>query len=605
MMKLRFDIRYFLGAGLATALLFVLACGASEEATPTPVPPTPTIQPPPPLVTATPTPAAVDTPTPPPAADQPKYGGSVSISVTSQGSFDPYHLDSQFRWTTLGSVGNVWGQLLRVNPTDRVTVEGDLVESWTTSADGTEWVLKLREGVTDHGGEPFTAEDAFWQIIRIVERPNGVHGNYQGCMRTFIKPVWDDNGNPVADGGAEITGPMELTIRLKAPRGAFVACFTSGFQSAQPSRIVKPIDTAAGGEYRDLRSDEVVGYGPFMFKDFQQDTFVTWERNPDYFRDGRPYLDEVTMLVIPDAATRTASFRANRIDMFRIFETMSKRDADALVAEGDAVFPIVLAMGWRGAELNAKKPPFGPLDDPDAKLIRQAVQMTVDRGAVNDLSKDGIGHIALPYFIGWTWIRTPDQWFEALPGFDPDPMVKEGLIAEAQGIMEGLGYGPDNRISVNYIGTSSSKAEMEVVAQQLEDIYIDVEVIIVDGATRQSRIEAGDFNMENESKGASFPDPDAFNDIIFHDFEDGGFNYTGWSSPEWKALHEQQVLAVTEETRAPFLQQMADILYEDAAYIGLVRPGLLQGHRANWNGWVKPEHHASNFTLENVWLSDA
>ena len=37
---------------------------------------------------------------------------------------------------------------------------------------------------------------------------------------------------------------------------------------------------------------------------------------------------------------------------------MSKRDADALVAEGDAVFPIVLAMGWRGAELNAKKPPL-------------------------------------------------------------------------------------------------------------------------------------------------------------------------------------------------------------------------------------------------------
>ena len=152
-MKQRFDLRlrYFLGVGLAMALLFVLACGPSEEDTPTPVPPTPTIQPPPPLVTATPTPSMQDTPTPPPG-DQPQYGGSINISVTSQGSFDPYHLDSQFRWTTLGSVGNVWGQLLRVNPTDRVTIEGDLVESWTTSADGTEWVLQLRDGVTDHGG---------------------------------------------------------------------------------------------------------------------------------------------------------------------------------------------------------------------------------------------------------------------------------------------------------------------------------------------------------------------------------------------------------------------------------------------------------------------
>ena len=232
-MKVRFSMKQVFGVLIAVGLLTALACGSSEDDTPTPRPPTPTIQPPPALVTATPTASAAATPDVP-SGEQALYGGIVNPVVNSHGSFDPYHVDSQFRWTTLGSVGNVWGQLLRVNLTDRVTIEGDLAESWTVSSDGTQWVLKLREGVMDHDGFPFTAEDAFWQIVRIVEQPNGLHGNYQGCMRSFIKPIWDDNGNTLSNGGAEITGNMELTIRLTAPRGAFAACFTSGFQASQP-----------------------------------------------------------------------------------------------------------------------------------------------------------------------------------------------------------------------------------------------------------------------------------------------------------------------------------------------------------------------------------
>jgi len=605
-MRMRFGMRQLLGVLMSAVLLTVLACGSSEEETPTPKPPTPTIKAPPPLVIATPTASTAVVPVVP-AGDQPVYGGVVKPVVNSHGSFDPYHVDSQFRHTTLGSVGNVWGQLLRVNLKDRVTIEGDLAESWKVTDDGATWILKIREGVKSHTGSAFTAEDAYWQMVRIVERPNGLHGNYQGCMRAFIKPIWDDNDKPLANGGAEVTGPMEMTIRLNAPSGAFPACFTSGFQAAVNSNVVKPIDTAVGGEYRDLDpfAGEVDGYGPFKFKGAVIDTFVSWERNENYYNEKLPYLDGVTIPVIPDASTRTAAFRAGQIDMMQVFETMPKRDADALVKEEGAVFPIVLAMGWRGIELNATKPPFGPLNDPDAKTIRQAVQATINREQVNELSKDGIGHIALPYFIGWEWIRTPAEWFAAAPGFDPDPAVKAKLIAESKAAMEGLGYGPSNRISVNYLCGNSARNECEVASQQLKEIYIDADVIILDGASQRERLQKGDFDMENESKGASFPDADAFNTVIYKPYKEGGFNYTGWTNPEWDALLEKEVLAVSEAERAPLLRQMADIFYEDSAFIGLVRPGLLEGHGGNWRGWVPPAHHASNFSFENVWLDNS
>lgn len=601
---------------IATVLVAVLLFGACAVPTPPPAPtlaPAPTLIPapaqvvvpttvptPPPGVTAVPSPAAAPTPQPV-AGDQPIYGGKVLIGTPEFGSFDPLHSLAGFHWATLGASSNLWGQLLRVNPEDRRTVEGDLVESWELLESGAEWRLQLREGVMDHGGEPFTAEDAFWSVVRVIERPNGVHANYQGCMRVFVNPVWDEEGNPLPDAGAEITGPMELTVRLQAPRGAFASCLVSGFQVVQPSRITKPLDTAAGGTYRDMdpANGEMIGYGPFKLESVTIDTVEKWTRNDDYFREGRPYLDGVEILIIPDKSTRIAAFKADRINMFQIFESISQRDVADLEQSG-GVFPIVLAMGWRGMELNLMRPPLGPQDDAGAKSIRQAIQMAVNRQQVNSLSYDGVGHVALPYFIGWDWIRSEQDWYEALPGFDPDPQVKESLVAEAKQMMEAAGFGPDNLLDLVLIG--GVRNDMEIMEQQLREIHIDVEVQIVDEASRDERGKNGDYDLFFESKGATFPDPDAFNTVTYEDWREGGFNYTGWNNPRWRALLDREVVQISNEDRAPLLREMADIFYEDAAFVGVVRPGLRPGYRDYFRGWVPPPHHASTYPLENVWF---
>ena len=60
--------------------------------------------------------------------------------------------DGQFDWGNLGMIGNVWSTLIRVSPQDRVTIEGDLAESWTTSPDGMEYSFKIRSDVVDPRG---------------------------------------------------------------------------------------------------------------------------------------------------------------------------------------------------------------------------------------------------------------------------------------------------------------------------------------------------------------------------------------------------------------------------------------------------------------------
>ena len=59
---------------------------------------------------------------------------------------------------------NVLSGLTHINP--ELAAEGDLAEDWSVSDDGKEWTFRLREGLTFHNGDPFTAEDVVFTYNR-------------------------------------------------------------------------------------------------------------------------------------------------------------------------------------------------------------------------------------------------------------------------------------------------------------------------------------------------------------------------------------------------------------------------------------------------------
>ena len=38
-----------------------------------------------------------------------------------------------------------------------------------------------------------------------------------------------------------------------------------------------------------------------MLKEFNRDQSLVWEKNPNYWREGQPYLDGIEVTIIPDA----------------------------------------------------------------------------------------------------------------------------------------------------------------------------------------------------------------------------------------------------------------------------------------------------------------
>lgn len=596
--------RRLLAAGIAVGLLTVLACGSAEEAEPAA---TPTATPLPALPTVVAQPTATAEPTMAPTGDEPQYGGRIGKSEVNINIFDPHNSRAGYG-LQLGMVGNLFSQLVRIPLDTRTGAEGDLAESWEISGDGSEYTFTLRDAV-DHEGNALDADDIYANMLRYVERINGVSVRRQGCVRNYVAPIYEgDSMAMAANPGAEVIDDKTILIRLVGPRAAFIPCMTGGFVVFHADTYITPIDTEEP-ENRDLNpaEGELGGeFGPFKFESFEIDNFFKVERNENYFREGLPYLDGIDIFAVPDESARVAAFKSGQIHTSCTWVCFGKANVDSIVADlPDTVVPHLVTIGYRSYQINTRREPFGPPGDPAADTLRRAINLAVDRDIVNKLAFDDIGFLSPPYYVGWDYIYTEDQWRQ-FEGFARNE-DKGPEIELAKQLMEGLGYGPDNRLKTTTLSAPAGQGlrENEALQTLLSEIYIDVEVIKLDWATRSAQLESYDFDIFSDSVGATFVDPDVYHTNIFFLFEDGSRNRTGHLPDGWKELHDQQTALQSLEERAPILRQMAQLAIADNFMLGTIRPALQQPHRGNWRNYTPPVLDGSNFSYETLWLDQS
>ena len=74
----------------------------------------------------------------------------------------------------------------------------------------------------------------------------------------------------------------------------------------------------AGANGNDLSKKEAtIGSGPFKLAEWKRGSYIHLVKNPDYFKPGLPYLDEIYLRVIPDAASRAVAFERGTVDVLR------------------------------------------------------------------------------------------------------------------------------------------------------------------------------------------------------------------------------------------------------------------------------------------------
>ena len=511
----------------------------------------------------------------------PQYGGTL----VQMDTVDPPYFDHH-RGRTIANLiifSNVHGNLLNTDTQTRSELVGDIATDWSISSDGLTYTFDVREGIVTHKGNSFDATDVAYNVNRLLEQPNDKPLPRGGCLRA------------AADGASAIDA-LQVEITLAAPVSSFIQCISMAYMLFQPKAILQEIDGPGAG--RDLTLEEMDGMGPFQLDKWEVDSMISLKKNANYYKEGRPYLDEYQLAVLPDASTRIAAFRTGRVDMVPPFSTPKKPDVDAMKeALGDKVtFQQILAPGWRGFIANQNK---APLDD---VRVRQAINIGLDRYEFNQLNFDGIGFLSAPYLGMFDWIYSFDEYF-TWPGYRSvvSGQVEEDLIT-AQNLMKEAGYGPDNMLKTTVNCGTNANDECAVLKPQLKEFYIDVEIIRKDRGARLTDANNMDFELWHESKGIEYGDPDAYHSLLY--LPTSGINYTDWENADFSAGYEQQKGLLDLEKRGAALRDMADILYNDPVWIGVLRPSLNHGWWSYVNGYVPPNFHQATYRYDQVWLDN-
>ena len=200
----------------------------------------------------------------------------------------------------------------------------------------------------------------------------------------------------------------DYTVRfdLNGPNGFFLDIFTV-YQF-----FILPADVDL-----DRLTLEAFGTGPFILDEWLAGERATMVRNPDYWEEGRPYLDEIVLVGIAEPVSRAAALKNGDVDMVYNLETQSVADIEA---HPRTKVVSVASRGHMGITMDNSRPPF------DNKLVRQAFQAATDRELINQAALLGLGSITYDHSIASSDPRFAPQY---APEYDPE--LAKSLLEQA------------------------------------------------------------------------------------------------------------------------------------------------------------------------------
>jgi peptide/nickel transport system substrate-binding protein len=192
-----------------------------------------------------------------------------------------------------------------------IDLDGNLIPglavSWKKISD-TKWAFSLRQGVKFHNGEDFDAEAVKFTFDYIMNPLNRTRNRV--LIARIIKEV-------------EILSPFEIIISLHHPDGMFLNRLC--LMSICPPRYIKEDGIIAFHSHP-------VGTGPFQFESWKKGKSINLKANRQYWEKGKPYLERVTFLILPERQWAKA-IAHNDVDFV---PNLSGRQTRALMADKKA-----------------------------------------------------------------------------------------------------------------------------------------------------------------------------------------------------------------------------------------------------------------------------
>ncbi len=342
-----------------------------------------------------------------------------------------------------------------------------------------------------------------------------------------------------------------------------------------------------------------VGAGPYMLKEWTAGSRLVLVANPDYF-EGRAYIDQVVMRVIPDQSTQFMELKSGNLDIMNLTpQQYLLQTSEQAWAANYRKFQY-LSSGYAFLGYNLKSPLFKDV------RVRRALLHAIDKDEIVRGVLLGLGlATGGPYKPG-TW-----AFNEAVPANEFDPAKARRLLAEA-GWTRKSPYGPlvDGRgtpfaftILTNQGNSQRIKAAI-IIQSRLKDLGITVEIRTVEWAAFiKEFVDKGRFDAVILSWNI-LQDPDLYDVWHSSKAEPGGLNFVGYKNAELDALLERGRRMLDQTKRKPLYDRIQEILHDDQPYCFLYVPMALPMVNARVMG-IEPAPAGITHNFIRWWIPKA
>jgi peptide/nickel transport system substrate-binding protein len=359
----------------------------------------------------------------------PKRGRTLHARGWDPVHFDP-HLTRAFMTHT--ALSFVYSKLLRhkVGPDVRpgmFIVEPDLAERWD-EPDDTTYVFHLRKGVKWHNKPPVNGRELVAEDVKFTyDRFLTEKGNPERQLLDSVDRV-------------EVVDRYTVKFILKEP---FVWLLDI-LANAMCMWVVAPEVAEKYGDFKKVET--AIGTGPFILERYEPNVKTIFKRNPDYFRQGLPYVDGVEWLVVQDESTGLAMYRTGQLDTGPGANwTVRQPDLEALKkSHPQLVYQDIQSNTQTTIWMRTDQAPFNDV------RVRRAISQAIDRqGMIEAVWVRGTPSSGVAPGLA-EWSLPIDQLGEGAKYYRYDPKEARRLLAEA-GYPKGLkttltatgGYGRD------------------------------------------------------------------------------------------------------------------------------------------------------------------
>ncbi|QNO15690.1 hypothetical protein HYG86_13335 [Alkalicella caledoniensis] len=451
-----------------------------------------------------------------------------------------------------------------------------LADSWDFADDFLSVTFYLKEGVLWHDGEPFTSEDVVFTFETMM------HPDYPGVrasMFSTLESIVALDEHTVQFNLKEEFGPVMNNLGFNIiPKHIY----SVNPENGEPWPIADLMD-------HPNNYDNVVGTGPFVWKEWKTGEYISFTRNENYHVEGVPYFEEFLMTIYGGLEAMMMALEVgNELD-YGTIQADKVADMEKKGQNGDETYELITydGLSYSYIGMNQKEGLFGEGNENFFQDLR--VRQAIAHAApIEDMIQNIYSgnayrlHSSVPR-SSWAYSE------EGLTKYDYDLEAAAALLDEAGWELSADGFRYKN----------GQKLSFELATNASNQMRVDVITIMQDELTKigvEVRLEAMEWqafldHVTKEKDAHAFVlgwnlavDPDAYS--IFHSAATSNNNSIYYANEEADYWIMKGRNSLDIEVRKEAYAELAKILSHDLPYVFLFAPKSVDAIRTGIEGYT-------------------